>query len=143
MSSANESYAGTEEDDVVEHHEQINLGVGVRGEEDEDVIFQVKAKAMAFDAKSKSWPSKGVGIMRILRHRETGKTRMLLRQENIGKIFLNAALLSTMKYEYVQNKTVKVAVAEESGKLATWIIRVGEDEDAISLSNILEANKSN
>lgn len=136
--SANESNA----DEEAEKHEQLNLAARGPGEEDEDILFSAKAKAMSFDASTKSWPSQGVGMLRVLKHRESSKTRILMRQDPSGKIVLNAALLGTLSYEYSKPKAVKMAVATDAGKLSTWMIRVGKDEDAIELARILEANKS-
>ena len=129
--------------ELVEHHEQIDLTSGGPGEEDEDIVFEARAKAQSYDFGQKIWVSKGLGILRVLKHRETSKTRMLMRQESIGKIILNAALLSAMKYEYASPKSVKMAVASDNGKLVTWFIRVGQDDDAHKLASVLEENKSN
>lgn len=136
--SANESNV----DEETEKHEQLDLTVRGPGEEDEDVLFAVKAKAMTYDAANKTWPSKGIGMLRVLKHHETAKTRILMRQDPSGKIVLNAALLGTMKYEYVQSKTVKMAVATDQGKLCTWMLRTGKDEDAVELARILEEEKN-
>lgn len=136
--SANESNA----DEETEKQEQLDLTARGPGEEDEDVLFAVKAKAMSYDGATKTWPSKGIGMLRVLKHRETAKTRILMRQDPSGKIVLNAALLGTMKYEYLQSKTVKMAVATDQGKLSTWMLRTGKDEDAVELARILEAEKN-
>ena len=79
----------------------------------------------------------------VLKHRDTAKTRVLMKQDPSGKIILNAALLSTMKYEHTQSKSVTLGVATDVGKLVTWLIRTGKDEDAVDLARILEENKSN
>lgn len=136
--SANESNA----DEETEKHEQLNLAARGPGEEDEDVLFTTKAKAMSYDATTKSWPSQGVGMLRVLKHQESAKTRVLMRQDPSGKIVLNAALLGTLNYEYTKPKAVKMAVATDAGKLSTWMIRVGKEEDAVELARVLEANKS-
>lgn len=140
--SAAESNAEGAEDGS-EKHEQLNLADKGPGEEDEDVLFAVKAKAMIFEGNDKGWVTRGVGKLRVLKHRDTAKTRVLLKQDPSGKIILNAALLGTMKYEYVQNKSVKLGVATDVGKLVTWLIRTGKDDDAAELARILEENKSN
>lgn len=140
--SAAESNAEGAEDGS-EKHEQLNLADKGPGEEDEDVLFAVKAKAMIFESSDKGWATRGVGKLRVLKHRDTAKTRVLLKQDPSGKLILNAALLGTMKYEYVQNKSVKLGVATDVGKLVTWLIRTGKDEDAVELARILEENKSN
>lgn len=140
--SAAESNAEGAEDGS-EKHEQLNLADKGPGEEDEDVLFAVKAKAMIFESGDKGWVTRGVGKLRVLKHRDTAKTRVLLKQDPSGKIILNAALLSTMKYEHMQSKSVKLGVATDVGKLVTWLIRTGKDEDAVELARILEENKSN
>lgn len=130
-------------EDGSEKHEQLNLADKGPGEEDEDVLFAVKAKAMIFESSDKGWVTRGVGRLRVLKHRDTAKTRVLMKQDPSGKIILNAALLGTMKYEHIQNKSVKLGVATDVGKLVTWLIRTGKDEDAVELARILEENKSN
>lgn len=140
--SAAESNAEGAEDGT-ERHEQLNLADKGLGEEDEDVLFAVKAKAMIFESSEKGWVTRGVGKLRVLKHRDTAKTRVLMKQDPSGKIILNAALLSTMKYEHMQSKSVKLGAATDVGKLVTWLIRTGKDEDAVELAQILEENKSN
>ena len=51
------------------------------GEEDEDVVYSQRAKLFRFD--SNQWKERGVGDMKILKHKETGllmdgKTNMLI-----------------------------------------------------------------
>lgn len=140
--SANDSNADGADAESMKD-DQLNLTATGPGEEDEDVLFTVKAKAMTYDAENKSWPSKGIGMLRVLKHHDNGKTRILLRQDPSGKIVLNAALLETLNYEYVPSKSVKMAVATDAGRLATWMIRTGKDEDARELAKILESEKSN
>lgn len=140
-SAAESNAEGAEEG--AEKHEQLSLADKGPGEEDEVVLFAVKAKAMTFDSEATTWVTRGVGKLRVLQHRDTSKARILLKQDPSGKIILNAGLLSTMKYEHTQAKSVKLGVATDVGKLVTWIIRTGKDEDAVELARILEANKSN
>ncbi|ETV80863.1 hypothetical protein H257_06319 [Aphanomyces astaci] len=68
----------------------------VSGEEDEDVLFTIRAKL--FDYKetllnkgtgAKSWCERGVGNVRFLKHKEAGKVRLLMRQEKTLKILIN------------------------------------------------------
>ena len=137
--SATES---TFEDDGAERHDQLDLTSGGPGEEDEDVVFQVKAKALTFDAEKKTWATRGVGPLRILKHKETSKTRILMRQEPNGRVIINSALVSALKYEDAKNKTVRVPILKDDGKPETWMARVGKDDDAKELIRILEENKS-
>lgn len=139
--SANESTADGE-DDKAEKQEQIDLTSPGPGEEDEDVILQVKAKAMKWDANSSSWAGKGVGPLRVLKSQKSHQTRVLLRQDPSGRIALNFALSKSFTYESSQSKTVRVPFVGESGKIESWIIKVGNDDDAKRLASALEENKN-
>ncbi|KAA6416098.1 MAG: hypothetical protein FRX48_00817 [Lasallia pustulata] len=139
--SANESTAEGAEGEA-EHHEQINLAAGGPGEENEDILFEVRAKGLIYDSEKKEWSIQGLGPVRVLKDRQTGKARILLRQDPSGRILLNAALMSEMSYEYSKPKGVKMGVATD-GKFSTWMIKVGKDGDATRLSSVLEDNKSN
>lgn len=140
--SAAESNAGEDKDETTKDP-QLDLAAAGPGEEHEDVLFTVKAKAMIYTAEKKTWLSKGVGMLRVLKHRDSKKTRILMRQDPSGKIVLNAALVGTLKYEYSPSKVVKMAIPTDTGKLSTWLVRVGEDKDAMELAKILEAEKKN
>ena len=139
--SANESTADGE-DDKAEKQEQIDLTSPGPGEEDEDVVLQVKAKAFKWDTASSSWASKGVGPLRVLKNRESQQTRVLLRQDPSGRIVLNFALSKSFTYESSQSKTVGVPFVGESGKIESWMIKVGNDDDAKKMASALEENKN-
>lgn len=140
--SAAESNAGEDKDETTKDP-QLDLTAAGPGEEHEDVLFTIKAKALIYDADKKNWPGKGVGMLRVLKHRDSNKTRILMRQDPSGKIVLNAALISTLKYQFLPPKGVKMAIPTDTGKLSTWLVRVGKEEDAMELSKILEAEKKN
>ena len=145
--SANESTADAqgegEEEDEAGKNVQIDLTAGGPGEEDEEVIFDVKGKAMIYDPLSANWDVKGVGFLRVLKNRDNGKTRVLMRQDPSGRILLNAALTDRLTYDSTQSKHVRLPVANEKGKIEAWVVRVGRDEDAQGLVRVLEENKSN
>ena len=142
--SANESTADAQgEEDDVSKDRQIDLTAGGPGEEDEDVVFEVKGKAMVYDRPASKWDVKGVGFLRVLKNRDTGNTRMLMRQDPSGKILLNTGLAPQFNYDSNQSKHVRLPFANESGKIEAWMLRVGKDEDAKRLVAVLEENKSN
>ena len=132
------------EDPDAEKHEQISLTSGA-GEEDEDIQFEVRAKALQFLPKedgSSGWESKGLGLLKILQHKETKASRVLMRAEPRGNILLNKSILGQFKYEATA-KTVKLTTAGEAGKgLETWILQVKTPESAKELARTLEANKA-
>ena len=144
--SANESTAEEE----APKDEQISLATARAGEEDEDILFEVRAKAREFavdeTAEKKgemSWRVRGLGSLRVLKHRQTKKTRMVMRQDPSGKVVLNAALMETVEYKNRPAKTVSFGAATGSGKMSNWTITVKDNDDAKRLANILESNKSN
>ena len=52
------------------------------GEEDEDVLFESRAKLFRFVGGE--WKERGLGVLKILQHRESGRIRLLMRREQVG-----------------------------------------------------------
>ncbi|CAG8958095.1 hypothetical protein HYFRA_00000440 [Hymenoscyphus fraxineus] len=129
---------GDEADPDGVHHEQIDLTAGGPGEEDEDVIHEVRAKVQKWNGAS--WDKQGLGPLRVLRHKLTKATRILVRADPSGTIVMNKALLSG---EYKSaGKTMKITtVGDDSKPLETWLIQVKTSEFAKTLAEILQANK--
>lgn len=132
-------------DPDAEHHEQVDLLSTAAGEEDEEVMFTVRTKAMKFipakDGEGSSWVTKGLGPLKVLKHKTSGAGRVLLRADPSGTIVLNKSILSKMDYAATK-KTVKLLTADESGKgLETWLLQVKTEEVATDLAEALEQNK--
>lgn len=53
------------------------------GEEDEEVLYSHRAKLFRFDKAINEWKERGLGDIKLLRHRETGKLRLIMRREQI------------------------------------------------------------
>ena len=138
--SANELTAD-DEDCNTEKQVQLDLTTSGPGEEDEDVIFQVRGRGLKWE--NKSWVSKGVGPLRVLKNPKSGQTRLLMRQDPSGRVVLNAGLSTYLKYESPVAKIVRMPVANQNGGLETWTIKFAKDEDAKELARLLEENKSN
>lgn len=150
FSTGGESATEGGEDDA-QSDAQVDIASGRAGEENETVLFEVKAKAMELDVNMKleekqrklEWILRGVGQLRVLRHHDTGKTRVLLRAVPTGKIALNAALMSGMDYKQATEKSVTFGAATGAGRIAKWTVMVGKKEDAAKLAGLLEENKFN
>ena len=133
-------------DPEAEHHEQIDLTSGGPGEENEEVLHQVRAKALKFepskDAGGKSdWVVKGLGPLRVLKNKETGSSRVLLRADPSGTIVLNKGILGNVTYT-ATGKTLKLLTAGDGGHgLETWLLQVKTPAGAEELAGVLEANK--
>jgi len=100
--------ATTEDDDAAEHPERqestqeftpvVQLEeVEVKTmEEDEEIVFKMRAKLYRFTetllnkgSGSKEWIERGVGEVKILKHRESERLRVLMRQEKTMKVICN------------------------------------------------------
>lgn len=71
----------------------------VSGEEEEEVIYSQRGKLFLYGetlldvgSGNKSWKERGIGEIRILKHKEHGRMRVLMRQEKTMKVIVNHAL---------------------------------------------------
>ncbi|XAR60750.1 hypothetical protein NMG60_11034237 [Bertholletia excelsa] len=69
------------------------------GEEDEDAILDLKAKLYRFDKDGNQWKERGAGTVKLLKHKETGKVRLVMRQSKTLKICANHLVLPTMSVQ--------------------------------------------
>jgi len=90
-----------EEDAHDPHFEPIvplpELVTVTTGEEDEEVVFKHRAKVYRFDSDTKQWKERGVGDIKILKHPQTLKYRVLLRRDQIHKIAVNHLILADIE----------------------------------------------
>uniref|UniRef100_A0A182PKP1 Uncharacterized protein n=1 Tax=Anopheles epiroticus TaxID=199890 RepID=A0A182PKP1_9DIPT len=73
------------------------------GEEDEHVLYAHRAKLYRF--VSSEWKERGIGDVKILKHKETGKLRVVMRREQVLKICLNHALTEDICYTKKDDKS--------------------------------------
>ncbi|KAK1373960.1 Ran-binding protein 1-like protein b [Heracleum sosnowskyi] len=66
------------------------------GEENEDTILDLKSKLYRFDKDGNQWKERGAGTVKFLKHKETGKVRLVMRQSRTLKICANHLVLPTM-----------------------------------------------
>lgn len=57
------------------------------GEEDEDLVFEHRCKL--FRLRDKEYKERGLGSIKVLKHKTTGKGRLIMRREAIGLVCLN------------------------------------------------------
>lgn len=85
-------HGGDEEDDGPHFEPVVPLPDKIEvktGEEDEEEIFCNRAKLFRFDGECREWKERGVGNVKILRHKTSGKIRLLMRREQVLKICAN------------------------------------------------------
>ena len=62
-----------------------------------DTLFAHRCKLFRYDAGSKQWKERGVGDMKIMKHRTSGKVRLIMRRDQILKICCNHYISKEMK----------------------------------------------
>ncbi|KAL6204396.1 hypothetical protein ACLB2K_021664 [Fragaria x ananassa] len=66
------------------------------GEENEDAILDLKAKLYRFDKDGNQWKERGAGTVKLLKHKESSKVRLVMRQSKTLKICANHLVLPKM-----------------------------------------------
>lgn len=91
------------------------------GEEEEDTVYQTRCKLYALDDQG-GWRERGVGNLKLNKHKATDATRLVMRSEGVLRVILNASLYVGMTC-LEDGKHVRTTVFE--GKDRTFItIRV-------------------
>ncbi|KAK2746036.1 hypothetical protein FQN57_003376 [Myotisia sp. PD_48] len=135
--SATPVQSDTGGDDETEKHAQVDFTRGGPGEEDEDPSFESRSRA--YKMVDGGWKVQGVGLLRILKHRDTNKSRVILRADPSGKLVLNVNLIPDVEYKQRQN-SVMFAVPTKSG-IEHWMLRVKEEPKAAELAELMETSK--
>ncbi|KAI7907871.1 putative death-receptor fusion protein-domain-containing protein [Cokeromyces recurvatus] len=90
------------------------------GEEDEDTVYQTRAKLFTLDTASGNWKERGVGIFRINvkdEDEEKGmQARLVMRTDSVYRLILNLLLFEGMKVFIMQDKFVRFAGFESETK---------------------------
>ena len=67
------------------------------GEEDEEKLFNERTKLFRFDTDVQQWKERGIGELKILKNKLSGKVRILMRREQVLKVCANHTIKSDMK----------------------------------------------
>jgi len=87
----------------------------VTHEEDEEVLFKMRAKLFRLDPELKQWKERGTGEVKFLQHKDTGKIRLLMRREKTFKLCANHYVSPSFKLK------------ENVGSDRSWVWRVPSD----------------
>ncbi|KAJ7591327.1 ran/spi1 binding protein [Mycena floridula] len=68
-------------------------------EEDEDVLFKMRAKLFRFESSSSEWKERGTGDVRLLSDKETKKVRVVMRRDKTLKVCANHVITTDMKLQ--------------------------------------------
>lgn len=121
-------------------------------EEDEEVLYKVRAKLFRFHGDSKEWKERGTGDVKFLKHKKTSKTRLVMRRDKTLKICANHIIAPECELKanigsdrsWVYNVTADISEGEPEAQ--TLAIRFGNKENADKFKEAFEdakaANKS-
>lgn len=65
-------------------------------EESEEQTFKMRAKLFKFVRDTSEWKERGTGDVRLLKHKENGKTRLVMRRDKTLKVCANHYVLPSM-----------------------------------------------
>jgi len=105
-------------------------------EEDEDVLFKMRAKLFRFDSESTEWKERGTGDVRLLQHKDTKKVRLVMRRDKTLKVCANHLISAEMRLQpnvgSDRSWVWKVAAdySEHPPTSETLAIRFGNSENA-------------
>ncbi|CAH2352645.1 ran-specific GTPase-activating protein 1 [[Candida] railenensis] len=116
-------------------------------EEDEEVLYKVRAKLFKFHGDTKEWKERGTGDVKFLKHKDSNKVRILMRRDKTLKVCANH--LISQDYELKPNigsdrswvYTVTADVSEGEPEAATLAIRFGNKENADKFKEHFDAAK--
>ncbi|KAM3084502.1 Ran GTPase binding protein Sbp1 [Clarireedia jacksonii] len=105
-------------------------------EELEEQTFKMRAKLFKFVNDTKEWKERGTGDVRFLKHKENGKTRLVMRRDKTLKVCANHYVVPDMKLSpnvgsdrsWVWNAAADVSEGEPEAQ--TLAIRFANPENA-------------
>lgn len=105
------------------------------GEENEEALAVKRSKLSKFNPDSKSYDQVGLGELKVLKNKDTGKSRLLLRADASSNVLLNIAILKEMKYELLGEKKnmLRIPAVNSDGSLVTYMARVKSAADGNEL----------
>nr|XP_026691293.1 E3 SUMO-protein ligase RanBP2 [Ciona intestinalis] len=87
------------------------------GEENEDVLFQERCKLFRWDRSE--WKERGIGNMKVLKHKVNAKVRLVMRREQVHKVCCN---------QYVSSSTSLSQMANSDKAMIWFALDFAEDE---------------
>ncbi|KIJ55473.1 hypothetical protein M422DRAFT_220165 [Sphaerobolus stellatus SS14] len=99
------------------------------GEEDEDTEFQLRAKL--FKLVQGNWQERGVGVLKLNTHKDTGRARLVLRTDGVLRLVLNTFLFAGMDFQLGQDpRYVRFVIFEEDDHPVSWMLRFANNKNA-------------
>jgi Ran-binding protein 1 len=105
-------------------------------EENEEQVFKMRAKLFKFDRDTREWKERGTGDVKLLEHRESHKTRLVMRRDKTLKVCANHLIAPDMELSpnvgsdrsWVWNAAADISEGEPEAQ--TLAIRFANSENA-------------
>jgi len=119
-------------------------------EESEEAVFKMRAKLFKFDRDAREWKERGTGDVKLLKHKESGKVRLVMRRDKTHKVCANHYIVPDMKLSpnvgsdrsWVWNTSGDVSEGEP--EFQTLAIRFANSDNANLFKDaLLKAQKEN
>ena len=120
----------------------------VTGEEGEMIKFSERAKLFRFDSANKEWKERGVGEIKLLYDPSSGKSRVVMRREQVHKLCANHFILPSMKLKAntTSNRSwlwhTHADVSDGDPKAEQLAIKFKQEETASEFKKIFEELQS-
>ncbi|TYJ53613.1 hypothetical protein B9479_005761 [Cryptococcus floricola] len=103
------------------------------GEEDEDTVFQVRAKLFV---NEKGWKERGIGLLRVnVRRNDGGGARLVMRADGVLRLLLNSKLYKGLN-PTVEGKTVLMTLPNVGeNRMAIICLRLSNAKSAEDLAD--------
>lgn len=108
----------------------------VTHEESEEQVFNMRCKMFRFVQESREWKERGTGPLRLLKHKENGKTRLVMRRDKTLKVCANHYITPDMKIAPMSTSdrawlwSVAADVSEGEPEAITVSVRLANAENA-------------
>lgn len=116
-----------------------------RGDEEETVTLNLRAKLFRFEREAREWKERGTGELKLLKHNETSRIRLVMRRDKTHKVCANHLITSDMKLapnvgsdrSWVYSVAADVSDGDASAE--TLAVRFGNVENAQAFKQAFEA----
>ncbi|KAI3891178.1 hypothetical protein MKW98_007483 [Papaver atlanticum] len=114
----------------------------IKHEEEEDVLLDLKAKLCRFDKDENQWKERGVGYIKLLKHKETKKFRLVMRQSGTLDVIVNHLVLPTISIQNILEEVFCARFASfEYAKLFKEMVIGGDPPESLKGKNLKRARK--
>ena len=114
------------------------------GEESEVILYQANAKLYQLSDFKSGWKERGVGVIKINKNKETGKSRLVMRSRGLLKVILNLPLMKEFTFHkgfpgsLQSEKFMRLIAIDDNNIPVQYAFRTGSEDSAFELYDNIE-----